>query len=69
VILHHGAGLYTTYLHLSAISVQQGQKVERGQQLGKVGKTGRVTGPHLHWGVKVDGLYVDPTALLELELP
>jgi murein DD-endopeptidase MepM/ murein hydrolase activator NlpD len=67
VVLHHGGDLYTTYLHLSAIGVKQGQKVSRGELLGKVGKTGRVTGPHLHWGVKASGLYVDPASLLRLD--
>jgi murein DD-endopeptidase MepM/ murein hydrolase activator NlpD len=67
VILHHGGGLYTTYFHLSRIDVKQGTRVEQGQKLGLVGKTGRVTGPHLHWGVKADGLWVDGLKLLELD--
>ncbi|MBN1209314.1 MAG: M23 family metallopeptidase [Myxococcaceae bacterium] len=67
VILHHGGGLYTTYFHLSRIDVKRGTKVEQGQKLGLVGKTGRVTGPHLHWGVKTDGLWVDGMRLLELD--
>ncbi len=67
VLVHHGAGLYTAYFHLSAMDVQEGARVERGQLLGKVGATGRVTGPHLHWGVKVDGLWVDGETLLKLD--
>jgi murein DD-endopeptidase MepM/ murein hydrolase activator NlpD len=67
VILHHGGGLYTTYFHLSAITVKEGAKVKLGQKLGLVGKTGRVTGPHLHWGVKADGLWVDGGTLLKLD--
>lgn len=67
VIVHHGAGLYTTYFHMSRIDVKPGAKVLQGQQLGLVGKTGRVTGPHLHWGVKVDGLWVDGLSLLKLD--
>jgi len=67
VIVHHGAGLYTTYFHMSRIDVRPGAKVEQGQKLGLVGKTGRVTGPHLHWGVKVDGLWVDGLSLLKLD--
>ena len=67
VLLHHGAGLYTAYFHLSAIDVEEGARVERGQLLGKVGGTGRVTGPHLHWGVKVDDLWVDGETLLKLD--
>ncbi|WP_224367187.1 M23 family metallopeptidase [Hyalangium versicolor] len=67
VIIHHGAGLYTTYFHMSRIDVKPGTKVKQGQKLGLVGKTGRVTGPHLHWGVKVDGLWVDGLSLLKLD--
>jgi murein DD-endopeptidase MepM/ murein hydrolase activator NlpD len=67
VLVYHGAGLYTAYFHLSAFDVKEGQQVERGQLLGKVGNTGRVTGPHLHWGVKVDDLWVDGETLLKLD--
>nr|WP_257456282.1 M23 family metallopeptidase [Archangium lipolyticum] len=67
VLVYHGAGLYTAYFHLSAFDVKEGQRVERGQLLGKVGNTGRVTGPHLHWGVKVDDLWVDGETLLKLD--
>lgn len=66
VIVDHGAGLYTMYFHLSAFEVKQGDEVKRGTLLGKVGKTGRVTGPHLHWSVKSDGLYVDGETLLTI---
>lgn len=68
VLIHHGGRLYTSYFHLSATAVKQGERVVRGQPLGKVGKTGRVTGPHLHFGVKLDGRWVDPESLLRLEL-
>jgi murein DD-endopeptidase MepM/ murein hydrolase activator NlpD len=67
VIVHHGGGLYTTYFHLSKIQVKKGARVRQGQKLGLVGKTGRVTGPHLHWGVKADGLWVDGLTLLKLD--
>jgi murein DD-endopeptidase MepM/ murein hydrolase activator NlpD len=67
VIVHHGTGLYTTYFHMSKILVSKGTRVKQGQKLGLVGKTGRVTGPHLHWGVKVDGLWVDALTLLKLD--
>jgi murein DD-endopeptidase MepM/ murein hydrolase activator NlpD len=67
VVLHHGGGLYTSYFHLSSIQVKQGATVKRGERLGLVGGTGRVTGPHLHWGAKVDGRWVDPEALLKLD--
>jgi hypothetical protein len=67
VVVHHGAGLYTTYFHLSKIGVKNGTKVKQGQRLGLVGGTGRVTGPHLHWGVKADDLWVDGETLLRLD--
>ena len=64
VILDHGFGLYSTMAHLSAFDVKEGARVTRGQLLGKVGATGRVTGPHLHWSVRVSGARVDPESLL-----
>ncbi len=67
VVVHHGAGLYTTYFHLSRIGVKNGTRVKQGQRLGLVGSTGRVTGPHLHWGVKADDLWVDGELLLRLD--
>ena len=66
VILDHGMGLYSTMAHLSVIDVQEGQRVEQGTLLGKVGATGRVTGPHLHWAVRLHGARVDPLSLLEV---
>ena len=63
VYIDHGYGLYTTYLHLSKIDVAAGDFVERGQQLGLAGATGRVTGPHLHWGVRLLDARVDPFSL------
>lgn len=68
VILWHGAGVYSTYFHLSRARVREGEHVRRGQRLGQVGRSGRVTGPHLHWGVKVGDLYVDPESVLRLPL-
>lgn len=65
VILDHGQGLYSTMAHLSAIDVQEGQRVDQGTLVGKVGATGRVTGPHLHWAVRLHGARVDPLSLLE----
>ncbi|NTX55321.1 M23 family metallopeptidase [Myxococcus sp. CA039A] len=67
VLVHHGGDLFTAYFHLSRIQVRTGDKVEQGQHLGLVGSTGRVTGPHLHWGVKVDGIWVDGESLLRLD--
>ena len=69
VFIDHGLGLYTSYLHLSEIKVKVGDFVERGQQLGLSGATGRVTGPHLHWGVHILDARVDPFSLLRLGAP
>jgi len=60
VILDHGEGIYSSYSHLSKISVKVGQKVSRGQKLGLSGATGRVTGPHLHFGIIIDSNKIDP---------
>ena len=67
VVVSHGAGLFTVYFHLSRMDVRAGDAVRRGQAIGRVGKTGRVTGPHLHFGVKVAGLYVDPDSVYRLD--
>lgn len=67
VFLDHGLGVYSVYLHLSEINVEPGTMVERGDVLGLAGATGRVTGPHLHWGARVLDARVDPFSLLELE--
>jgi murein DD-endopeptidase MepM/ murein hydrolase activator NlpD len=68
VYLDHGAGLVTAYFHLSAVDVQEGQVVERGERIGSVGATGRVTGPHLHWVGRYGTVTFDPLTLLELEV-
>jgi murein DD-endopeptidase MepM/ murein hydrolase activator NlpD len=69
VVLDHGQGLLTLYLHLSDFKVKEGDQVERGQVLGLSGGTGRATGPHLHVAVRWQGVYLDPAALLKLDLP
>jgi hypothetical protein len=67
VFINHGEGLFTTYFHMSEIKARVGQHVTAGTLLGLVGKTGRVTGPHLHFSAKWRGSYFDPQELFEWE--
>ena len=64
VVLDHGGGLYTVYFHLSEFKVEAGASVRKGDVIGLSGMTGRVTGPHLHWGARLNNARVDPFELL-----
>ena len=69
VVIDHGQGLLTLYLHLSKFSVKEGDVVKKGEQIGVSGGTGRATGPHLHLAVRWQGVYLNPQVLLALRLP
>ncbi|HEY2851227.1 MAG TPA: M23 family metallopeptidase [Gemmatimonadaceae bacterium] len=69
VYIDHGDGVVTGYFHLTQATVAVGDTVERGQQIGIVGATGRVTGPHLHWSARYGEHTVDPMGLIELTRP
>ncbi len=65
VLVDHGHGLSSSFLHLSRLDVSVGQRVEKGQAIGLVGATGRATGPHMHWGMNWFGVRVDPQLLVD----
>jgi murein DD-endopeptidase MepM/ murein hydrolase activator NlpD len=69
VYVNHGDGLVTGYFHMSQPEVAIGDTVERGQEIGLVGSTGRVTGPHLHWSARFGALTINPSDLLALATP
>jgi murein DD-endopeptidase MepM/ murein hydrolase activator NlpD len=66
VIIDHGHGIYTCYFHMSKFDVTEGQRVKRGEVIGLSGSSGRVSGPHLHFGVRIGGEQVDPLHFIEL---
>lgn len=68
VVIDHGLGFFSIYLHLSRMLIEKGAYVRKGDPIGEVGATGRVTGPHLHWSVRIRGSRVDPLSLLDLRL-
>ena len=69
VVLDHGQGLLSLYMHLSKLAVKEGDQVTKGQEIALSGGTGRATGPHLHVAVRWQGIYVNPATLLSLKLP
>jgi len=64
VILDHGHGLSSVFMHMNAIAAKPGQRLKRGEMLGRLGATGRVTGPHLHWGMNWFSTRLDPALLV-----
>lgn len=68
IILDHGQGIYTVYMHLSEFNVNSGDIISKGDIIGSVGSSGRATGPHLHFGVKVQDMSVNPVSLFKLKL-
>ena len=66
VVVDHGGSIQSMYFHLEKILVQPGDVIKKGHVIGLVGATGRATGPHLHWGVRVNGARVDPLRLISL---
>lgn len=69
VLIHHGQGLVTMYCHLSEIDVQDGERLDAGDPIGKIGQTGRVTGPHLHWSLSLNQVRVNPELFLVEPIP
>lgn len=64
IIIDHGWNVYSAYSHLAKITVDVGEKVEKGQKIGEIGSTGFSTGPHLHWTIKVNSVYVNPKTIV-----
>ena len=68
VIIDHGHSIFSSYSHLLKINVQKDQKVNRGEIIGEVGSTGFSTGPHLHWTINIDGVFINPKILIENDI-
>ena len=68
LIVDHGMGLYSVYMHLSKLNVSKGEKVSKSQVIGAVGSSGRASGPHLHMGIRLQGVSINPESLFKLEL-
>jgi hypothetical protein len=66
VVIDHGGGILSMYFHLDRIDVKKGERVRKGHIIGLVGSTGRATGPHLHWGIRINGDRIDPFRLVAL---
>ena len=69
VVIDHGQGLMSLYLHLSEFKAKEGEKVDKGQEIALSGGSGRATGPHLHLAIRWEGIYLDPAILLKLNIP
>ena len=68
VIIDHGLGVFSIYCHFSKLKAKRGDPVSKGDIIGEAGATGRVTGPHLHWGIRVFETNIDPLSLLSIPL-
>ena len=66
VVIDHGGGIQSMYFHMDKIQVQQGEMVTKGAVIGFVGSSGRATGPHLHWGIRINGARIDPFKVIDL---
>jgi murein DD-endopeptidase MepM/ murein hydrolase activator NlpD len=66
IVIDHGGGIFSMYFHLSHISVRVGELVEKGDPIGLSGSSGRVTGPHLHFGIRLNGRRINPLTLIEI---
>ena len=64
IMINHGHGLSSIYVHMDKILIKKGQKISKGQKIGTIGSTGRATGPHLHWGISLFDVHLDPSLLV-----